>query len=73
MRAEIRQSLKPLSDLERLTNRILGGSAQPRDLVSLRTTLQQLPVILGLLPLENEVLAPILSRYDLCEQPLAFN
>jgi DNA mismatch repair protein MutS len=71
LRAEIRQSLKPLSDLERLTNRILGGSAQPRDLVSLRTTLQQLPVILGLLPLENEVLAPILSRFDLCEQPLA--
>ena len=71
LRAEIRQSLKPLSDLERLTNRILGGSAQPRDLVSLRTTLHQLPVILGLLPLENEIFTPILSRYDLCEQPLA--
>ncbi len=71
LRAEIRQSLKPLSDLERLTNRILGGSAQPRDLVSLRTTLHQLPVILGLLPLENEIFTTILSRYDLCEQPLA--
>lgn len=70
LRAEIRQSLKPLSDLERLTNRILGGSAQPRDLVSLRTTLQQLPIIQGLLSFEEEILTPILSRFDLCEQAL---
>ena len=39
LRAELRAALKPLSDLERLTNRILSGHAQPRDLVAMRETL----------------------------------
>jgi DNA mismatch repair protein MutS len=39
LRAELRAALKPLADLERITNRIVGGSAHPRDLVALRTTL----------------------------------
>ncbi len=34
--------LKPLGDLERLTNRVVGGTAQPRDLVAMRHTLEQL-------------------------------
>ncbi len=45
-RAELRAALKPLGDLERLTNRILSGHAQPRDLVGMRETLQQLPGVL---------------------------
>jgi DNA mismatch repair protein MutS len=44
-RAEIRSALKPLADLERLTNRIIAGHAQPRDLVALRETLGSLPEI----------------------------
>jgi DNA mismatch repair protein MutS len=44
-RAELRAALKPLADIERLTNRILAGHAQPRDLVALRETLQKLPAI----------------------------
>ena len=36
IRAEFRASLKPLSDLERLTTRLASGSAQPRDLVGMR-------------------------------------
>ena len=39
LRAELRAALKPLADLERLTNRILSGHAQPRDLVAMRETL----------------------------------
>ncbi len=35
-RGELRQALKPLGDLERLVNRVIGGSAQPRDLVAIR-------------------------------------
>ena len=45
MRTELRAALKPLSDLERLTNRILSGHALPRDLVALRETLLNLPVV----------------------------
>jgi DNA mismatch repair protein MutS len=44
-RAELRAAIKPLSDLERLTNRIIAGHAQPRDLVALRETLGRLPQI----------------------------
>jgi DNA mismatch repair protein MutS len=48
LRAELRAALKPLSDLERLTTRLVSGTAQPRDLVGLRSTLQRLPGILQL-------------------------
>ncbi|HEY5157499.1 MAG TPA: DNA mismatch repair protein MutS [Anaerolineales bacterium] len=45
LRVELRSSLKPLADLERLVNRILSNHAQPRDLVVLQDTLNQLPSI----------------------------
>ncbi len=45
LRAEVRAALQPLADLERITNRILGGTANPRDLVALRETLRALPAI----------------------------
>ena len=49
LRAELRSALKPLADLERLVNRTLSNHAQPRDMISLRDTLQHLPLV-------NEVL-----------------
>ena len=52
-RAEIRSALKPLADLERLTNRIIAGHAQPRDLVALRETLERLPEIQELVEKEK--------------------
>ncbi len=48
LRAELRAALKPLSDLERLTTRLVSGFAQPRDLVGMRATLLRLPGILHL-------------------------
>jgi DNA mismatch repair protein MutS len=45
-RAEIRNVLKPLADLERLVNRVMAGQAQPRDLVAMRDTLSRLPEII---------------------------
>jgi DNA mismatch repair protein MutS len=45
MRAELRDALKPLADLERLVNRVIAGQAQPRDLVAMRNTLGQLPKV----------------------------
>ncbi|MEW5938622.1 MAG: DNA mismatch repair protein MutS [Chloroflexota bacterium] len=44
-RAEVREALKPLADLERLVNRVIAGNAQPRDLVATRSTLAQLPKV----------------------------
>jgi DNA mismatch repair protein MutS len=44
-RAELRASLKPIADLERLTNRIIAGQAQPRDLVAMQNTLLELPKV----------------------------
>ncbi|HSO11458.1 MAG TPA: DNA mismatch repair protein MutS, partial [Anaerolineales bacterium] len=45
-RAEMRNVLKPLADLERLVNRVMAGQAQPRDLVAMRDTLGRLPEII---------------------------
>jgi DNA mismatch repair protein MutS len=49
-RAAIRDALKPAPDLERLTNRVLGGSATPRDLVGIRKALEAVPTIHAALP-----------------------
>ncbi len=49
VRAELRAVLRPIVDLERLTNRIAAGLAQPRDLVALRETLKRIPGIAAVL------------------------
>jgi DNA mismatch repair protein MutS len=45
VRGEIRKELRGIQDLERLTSRITLGLAMPRELVALRKSLAQLPVI----------------------------
>jgi len=45
VRGEIRKELRGIQDLERLTSRITLGLATPRELVALRKSLAQLPVI----------------------------
>src|SRR6267143_253754 len=45
VRGEIRKELKGILDLERLTSRITLGLATPRELVALRKSLAQLPVL----------------------------
>ncbi|MGD8458031.1 MAG: DNA mismatch repair protein MutS [Anaerolineales bacterium] len=71
VRAEIRQALKPLNDLERLTNRVVGGTANPRDLVAMRETLERLPTLKTLLPEKAKALSEVLASFDLCEKELA--
>ncbi|MEX2161016.1 MAG: DNA mismatch repair protein MutS [Anaerolineales bacterium] len=56
-RAEVRATLKPLGDLERMANRVLGGSAQPRDLAAMRETLEAIPAVMELLGDGVEALA----------------
>ena len=45
VRGEIRKELKGIQDLERLTSRITLGLAAPRELLALRKSLAQLPVL----------------------------
>ncbi|MBN1284340.1 MAG: DNA mismatch repair protein MutS [Anaerolineae bacterium] len=47
-RAEIAAALKTVSDLERLTNRLLTGRAGPRGLAALRKSLEAVPKLRGL-------------------------
>ncbi len=69
-RAEIRQAFKPLADLERLTNRVVGGTAQPRDLIAIRETLQKLPMLRELFPEGDSPLKAILTDFHLCANEL---
>ena len=48
-RGEIYRTLEPVLDLERLTSRITLGVATPRDLVALRKSLDQIPLLRGFL------------------------
>jgi DNA mismatch repair protein MutS len=70
LRAELRNALKPLGDLERLSNRILGGTAQPRDLVAVRRILRLLPSIKGLIPSNAQSLSEIRAEFHLCDEQL---
>jgi DNA mismatch repair protein MutS len=66
LRAEVGECLDGISDLERLTNRLLIGKAGPRDLIALRQSLETVPVlrqIIGGIP----ALAALVDRLDPCE------
>ncbi len=73
LRAETREALKGLQDLERLSNRVAGGTARPRDLIGIRETLQQLPAIRGLFPSKfrkKEYLGELFENFSLCSNAL---
>ncbi len=72
LRAEIRESLKPLNDLERLTNRIVSGVALPRDLAAMQDTLRLLPDLRALLPEGDGPLESLLGALDPCAEELSF-
>lgn len=65
IRAELRDALKPLADLERLVNRVIAGQAQPRDLVAMRNTLGQLPKVVS--SVKSQV-PGVSSKLDPCEE-----
>lgn len=73
LRAEMRTALKPLSDLERITNRVVGGSAHPRDLIAMRATLADVPAIAALLPRAapaSAALSSLAAGLDPCAETL---
>ena len=71
LRSEIRGILKPFADLERLANRVAGGSAQPRDLVAVRESLSRLPAVRSVIPKDQFALNTLLEVFNLCEDELA--
>lgn len=71
LRAELRDSLDDLADLERLTNRVISGNALPRDLLAIRYTLQILPGIKTMLEDETSPLQDVLKDLRLCPSELS--
>ncbi|MEZ4268821.1 MAG: DNA mismatch repair protein MutS [Myxococcota bacterium] len=65
LRATARESLEGVYDLERLTTRIAAGSATPRDLVALASSLERLPALsAALVSAENPALTELSARLD---------
>jgi len=56
VREELRDNLKNIYDLERLSSRISCGRAGPRDLVALKDSLSYIPKIRGILEQRNDLL-----------------
>jgi len=71
IRKEFIQSLKDISDLERLVNRVTAGTAQPRDLTAIRANLHALPELLRILASPCEAVQSILKHLDPCTNELA--
>ena len=67
-RSALRNELKQLPDLERITNRAAAGVATPRDLDALRHALKAIPGLKG--RLADEPLAELGDRLDPCRELL---
>ncbi|MFP3471500.1 hypothetical protein R0J90_15775, partial [Micrococcus sp. SIMBA_144] len=56
-------------DLERLAGRVAFGNVNARDLIQLKKSLQQIPVLKHLVEsLENEATDELVNRLDPCEE-----
>ncbi len=66
-RAELRQALSGLGDLERLANRTVAGLAGPKDLSALRDLLSRIPDLIRVITGKGiSTLDPIASTIDPC-------
>ena len=67
-REELREYLNPVYDLERLIGKISYRTANPRDLIAFRTSLQMLPPIRELIrPLHSPFIQDLAARMDSLE------
>ena len=65
---ELRNSLQRLYDVPRLISRISYGSAGPRDLAALRSTLQELPALYAVLAkLKSPLFRLLFDQFDLLD------
>jgi DNA mismatch repair protein MutS len=67
LRVELREALTHVSDIERLTNRLLVGKAGPRDLIGLHDSLGVIPVIQNLIE-SIPALSALTERLDTCDE-----
>ncbi|MEH6990611.1 DNA mismatch repair protein MutS [Cytobacillus firmus] len=68
-REEIRDKLKEVYDLERLAGRVAFGNVNARDLVQLKKSLQQIPILKEMVSnLTNEEAVRLAERLDACEE-----
>ncbi len=67
LRAEVREGLKHIVDLERLVNRIIIQKATPRDLLALASSLELVPNLAALIA-SYPALTPISDRLNPCPQ-----
>lgn len=65
LRAELIDALRTVSDLERLTNRLLIAKAGPRDLIALRQSLDAVPILRALIE-TIPALSSLTERLDPC-------
>lgn len=73
VRDELKQSLKEVYDLERLVARISYGSANARDLIALKASLQQVPALKQICEMSGSVtLAKLTARIDPCQDVMAW-
>jgi DNA mismatch repair protein MutS len=68
LRGRIREILKDVPDLERLTNRVLGAVANPRDLVGIRQALGAVPELRNLLREHETLYARVEQTLDPCTE-----
>jgi len=68
LRTQVREVLRDASDVERLTNRIIIGKAGPRELLSLKDTLQTIPALRGYLIGQEQALKNLAYRLDPVEE-----
>ncbi|UXH45289.1 DNA mismatch repair protein MutS [Rossellomorea vietnamensis] len=68
-RQDLRERLKEVYDLERLSGRVAFGNVNGRDLIQLKKSLQQIPVLKQLIQsLENDATDELVARLDPCEE-----
>ncbi len=71
LRMELQSLLKPLADIERIATRINSKHASPRDLASMRTTLEEAPTVFGKLEKQLSKIFPTTSQPELCQDELS--
>lgn len=71
VRAELRDALRQVPDLERLTNRVRAGRATPRDLAAIGRGLAQIPAIIGALGGRSNGQASIPAGLKSCDDASA--
>ncbi|WP_352523277.1 DNA mismatch repair protein MutS [Heyndrickxia oleronia] len=67
-RQDLREKLKEVYDLERLAGRVAFGNVNARDLIQLKYSLQQIPIIRQILAQMNIENGKIVESLDPCEE-----